>query len=104
MPRIWIEGVLLWAMMAVSGCAAHRTPVLPHGERTMLDIWQSQTAGLGPTNARLLEARQALRRPLTEKDQQPQGAISYTRGAWSEIHRQFRRLPNPDLVMFVFRI
>lgn len=32
----------------------------------------------------------------------PAEAASYTRDAANEIHRQFRRLPNPDLTMYVF--
>ncbi|MBN0393812.1 TIGR03751 family conjugal transfer lipoprotein, partial [Pseudomonas aeruginosa] len=51
----------------------------------------------------LLDARQTLRRPID-----PQQAASandqadYTRTASNEIHSQFKRLPNPDLVMYVF--
>ncbi len=32
----------------------------------------------------------------------PAAAATYTRTAANEIYRQFRRLPNPDLVMYVF--
>ena len=52
----------------------------------------------------MLDARQDLRRPLTEIDLQTAAArqAAYTRSAANEIQRQFRRLPNPDLVMYVF--
>lgn len=50
------------------------------------------------------DARQSLRRPQTEADVQatPATNAAYTRTASTEIYRQFRRLPNPDLVMYVF--
>ena len=50
------------------------------------------------------DARQALRRPLTDTDVQAAPGVQtrYTRTAQNEIYRQFHRLPNPDLVMYVF--
>ena len=52
----------------------------------------------------LLDARQSLRRPLTQADVQaaPAEQMRYTRTAANEVYRQFPRLPNPDLVMYVF--
>src|SRR3546814_11177602 len=49
-------------------------------------------------------ARQGLRRPLVEADVQAAPGVQarYTRTAQNEIYRQFHRLPNPDLVMYVF--
>ncbi|MBN0596109.1 TIGR03751 family conjugal transfer lipoprotein, partial [Pseudomonas aeruginosa] len=69
--------------------------------------WIQETggsAGGGQAARQLLDARQDLRRPLTEADVQavPAAAAAYTRTAANEIYRQFRRLPNPDLVMYVF--
>jgi conjugative transfer region lipoprotein (TIGR03751 family) len=88
------------------GCATSKDELLPRGEHDMRDIWQQETSGGNASLAgrRLLDARQPLRRPLTEADVQaaPAEAASYTREAAREIHRQFRRLPNPDLVMYVF--
>lgn len=114
MRRIWIEAaaaVLMAAMLA--GCASSKDEVLPHGDDTMLDIWDRQTGGStgsaggagGNQAARqLLDARQPLRRPLTEADVQavPAANAGYTRTAVNEIRSQFHRLPNPDLVMYVF--
>ena len=62
------------------------------------------SAGGGQAARQLLDARQGLRRPLTEADVQaaPGMQARYTRTAQNEIHRQFHRLPNPDLVMYVF--
>ncbi|GKS83681.1 TIGR03751 family conjugal transfer lipoprotein [Acidovorax sp. SUPP1855] len=73
----------------------------------MLDVWNAETggsAGAGRQAGPLLDARQSLRRPLTEADVKaaPAGQASYTRTARNEIDRQFHRLPNPDLAMYVF--
>jgi conjugative transfer region lipoprotein (TIGR03751 family) len=99
--------VLLAAIaLATLGCATSKDKLLPHGEHTMLDVWDQETGG-GASSARsrqLLDARQSLRRPLTGADAQATPAVNatYTRSAANEIQRQFHRLPNPDLVMYVF--
>ena len=108
MPRIWIDAaVALLAATLVGGCATSKEKLLPHGDGTMLDIWQQETAGnagVGQAARQLLDARQGLRRPLTEADIQAEPGMQarYTRTAQNEINRQFQRLPNPDLVMYVF--
>ncbi len=98
------------AALVLSGCSTSKEKLLPHGDHTMMDIWQ-QNAGDGSGGAtgraagrQLLDARQSLRRPLTEADIQaaPAEQMRYTRTARNEVHRQFQRLPNPDLVMYVF--
>ncbi|AZF53190.1 putative lipoprotein [Pseudomonas sp. R4-34-07] len=96
----WTKSGLLFALLVLGGCATNPEKVLPHGDATMLDIWNRQTDG-GASTRRLLDARQTLRRPL----QAPVSMVdqtAYTRSAQSEIYRQFQRLPNPDLVMYVF--
>jgi conjugative transfer region lipoprotein (TIGR03751 family) len=92
---------------ALTGCATSKEALLTHGSATMLDIWNQNTGGqLGASgaNRELLDARQALRRPLIETDHTAvlAGNANYTRTARTEIYRQFLRLPNPDLVMYVF--
>ena len=108
MRRIWIEAAaILLAVMMLGGCATSKDQLLPHGDSTMLDVWQQEAggSGVGGQAARqLLDARQSLHRPQTEADVQatPATNAAYTRTASTEIYRQFRRLPNPDLVMYVF--
>lgn len=108
MPRIWINALaILLVAAALSACATKKDKLLPHGDATMLDIWNRETGGAssgGEMARQLLDARQALRRPLTDTDTQslPAAHAAYTRTAQNEIYRQFSRLPNPDLVMYVF--
>ena len=108
MRRNWTDTlVALLVAMALGGCATSKEKVLPHGDHTMLDVWNQETggsAGGGQTARQLLDARQGLRRPLIEADVQaaPANNAGYTRTAANEIYRQFHRLPNPDLVMYVF--
>ena len=108
MHSIWIRPLLLVAVATVlAGCATSKEELMPHGGRTMQDIWHQQAGdgGSGQVARRqLLDARQSLRRPLSDADVQaaPAEQMRYTRTAANEIHHQFPRLPNPDLVMYVF--
>jgi conjugative transfer region lipoprotein (TIGR03751 family) len=91
--------------VALGGCATSKEALLTHDSVSMLDIWD-QHAGSPPRSTRvnreLLHARQALRRSLIEREHGVLAAnAAYTRTAQNEIHRQFPRLPNPDLVMYV---
>ncbi|WP_397458521.1 TIGR03751 family conjugal transfer lipoprotein [Pseudomonas asplenii] len=101
----WISAGLLSITLLAGGCSTNQEELLPHGESTMLDIWEQQTDGRtdgGPSVRRLLDARQTLRRPLEDSTPLFVDQAIYTRTAQSEIYRQFQRLPNPDLVMYVF--
>lgn len=105
---IWTRPLaVVLALAALTSCATHKEELLPHGDSTMRDIWllEAGDGGTGHLATRwLLDARQSLRRPLTDGDVLEAPAINahYTRTALNEIRRQFHRLPNPDLVMYVF--
>ncbi len=95
------------AVALLGGCTTNKEKLLTHGDNTMLDIWQQQTgssASGGQAARQQLDARQALRRPIGSGDINAVFTenIAYTRTAANEIHRQFHRLPNPDLLMYVF--
>ena len=108
MPRTWTNWLALLAVVfALGSCATSKEELLPHDNTTMLNIWDVETGGSvggGQVARQLLDARQSLRRPLTEANVQaaPAEQARYTRTAQNEIYRQFRRLPNPDLVLYVF--
>lgn len=100
-------GFIVLALMTLAGCATRKDALLPHGKKTMPELWSEYSGGLGdgsPAEGTLVNAREKLRRPLT--DREAQSALSqnasYTRSAESEIDRQFKRLPDPDLIMYVF--
>lgn len=116
MRRIWTDaptapgrrsGWLLIATLGLGGCATHQQALLSHNDDTMLDIWQRAAVFAdsgGGAERTLQQARLILRRPLTDTEHQQTTAAqtSYTRTAATEIQQQFPRLPNPDLVLYVF--
>lgn len=99
-PDRLLVGGLLAVVVSVSGCSTSKDDMLPAGDGTMLDLWQNKASSKQSS----LDARQALRRELSANEGQQVRAVeeSYTRTAESEISQQFPRLPNPDLVMYVF--
>ncbi|APS30459.1 TIGR03751 family conjugal transfer lipoprotein [Pectobacterium brasiliense] len=99
---------IMLSVSVLTGCATSKEDVLPHGGRTMQDIWQQESGNGGRVGQmayrQLLDARQSLRRPLSHADRQaaPAEQAHYTRTAANEVRSQFQRLPNPDLLMYVF--
>lgn len=97
----WINAVVLGAVVTLlTGCSTSKEKLLPHGPQTMLDVWDQGTVG-SAAGRQLLDARAELRRPVNAGSPLAENA-SYSRTAQNEIYSQFRRLPNPDLVMYVF--
>lgn len=91
----WISSALVAAML--TGCATNKDDLFPHEGTTMQDIWQQSGNGM---QRDLMDARSLLRRDVGDTPVVNQS--SYTRTAANEIYSQFHRLPNPDLVMYVF--
>ena len=98
-----LSAIVISALL-VSACATSKDELLPHGENIMLDVWDQGTAGgAGSTASRqLLDARQGLRRPLATETEALEANKSFSRTSQNEIYSQFKRLPNPDLVMYVY--
>jgi len=98
--------ILIALTIWLAGCSTTKDAMLTHDDKTMLDIWEVGTGGsAGSQQSRqLMDARQSLRRPITSVDIQLAPAVqaTYTRTATNEIYSQFQRLPNPDMVMYVF--
>ncbi|APV90390.1 TIGR03751 family conjugal transfer lipoprotein [Salmonella enterica] len=83
-------------LLALAGCSTSQEDLLPVDKNTtMTSIWGRETGG----NA-LYDQRSQLRRPLAEISVPEQQ--SYTRTAENEVLAQFKRLPNPDMTMYVF--
>lgn len=84
-------------LVALAGCSTSQEDLLPvNKDTTMMSIWGRQTGGSNT----LYDQRSELRRPLMEISAQEQQ--SYTRTAENETQAQFKRLPNPDMTMYVF--
>ena len=92
---------LLLSTLLTSGCVTDKEHLLPHGPQTMVDIWDGNTQQMAShrVDRPLQQARSQLRRPAAEAVDDP---LSYARTAQNEIYSQFKRLPNPDLVLYVF--
>ncbi|WP_416778642.1 TIGR03751 family conjugal transfer lipoprotein [Xenorhabdus budapestensis] len=97
MRKIKRYSVLCLAGLLTS-CATSKDTLLPAGEQTVLAMWQGNKAGHTTVQAR------ALRRTLTgtERRRALEAPYHYSRSAAQEISQQFPRLPNPDMVMYVY--
>ncbi|MHB0818463.1 TIGR03751 family conjugal transfer lipoprotein [Stutzerimonas stutzeri] len=92
---------ILISLLALAGCSTSSEEMLPRGDTTMMDLWNRSGSG---SKQQLVDARASLRRPLTEQQMQqhPREQATYSRSAENEIYNLFPRLPNPDLVMYVY--
>lgn len=99
--RLINYGACLAVALLSTGCATSKEELLPHGDNTMMDVWEQGSSGSSnsASSRQLLDARLSLRRPLEDGRAEN---VAYTRTAQNEIYSQFKRLPNPDLVMYVF--
>lgn len=105
MPRAWIKQVLVACLaLQALGCASDKEKVLPHGPVTMLDLWEAHTQDASSGRASsLIAARATLKQgPIVSSQSPDRSATNYSRTSENEINAQFKRLPNPDLVMFIF--
>ena len=83
------------------GCSTSQEELLPTGDGTMMDIWRN---GGGSAQSGVQEARNALQfvRPIDSTTANKGQLDNYTRTTANEAKNLFPRLPNPDLVMFIF--
>lgn len=106
-PKVCFSLIIAVLLPSLPGCSTSKDEMLPHGDNTMLDVWDQGTTGaIGNAGSRqLLDARLALRRSLdSDPGKSLQANSTFTRTSQNEIYSQFKRLPNPDLVMYVFLI
>ncbi|EML5855016.1 TIGR03751 family conjugal transfer lipoprotein [Klebsiella pneumoniae subsp. pneumoniae] len=104
--RLKKGSVLCALVFLLAGCATSKEALLPAGNSDMMAIWSGRQADPDSADSRTVTetARSVLRRALTndEAARRQQANTAYTRTQHSEIHQQFPRLPNPDMVMYVF--
>jgi conjugative transfer region lipoprotein (TIGR03751 family) len=92
--------MLVVVPLALSGCSTSKEEMLPPGDSTMLELWNDGASATHATN----ESRTTLRRPVTDSEREisQQVSNSYSRTQENEIQQTFPRLPNPDMVMYIF--
>ncbi|MDC9604381.1 TIGR03751 family conjugal transfer lipoprotein [Xenorhabdus griffiniae] len=85
--------VLFFASTLLMGCVTSKEKLMPAGEHNMIEIWQGK-AGVKASSGQLIQqARNTQLRPLEMHGQE---------NKITEISQQFPRLPNPDMIMYVF--
>ncbi len=101
--RVFLVCLFILTVILLTGCSTTKEEMLPTGEHTMLELWNGAD-GEGGTARQSTAARDALRRPLTDDEHRKgtQDDRSYSRTQESEISQQFSRLPNPDMVMYLY--
>ncbi|ELD0454371.1 TIGR03751 family conjugal transfer lipoprotein [Escherichia coli] len=92
--------LLVLVALLLVGCSTSKDEILPPGDGTMLDLWQNKASSARTTT----EARSVLRRGLTDTEMATRQTLeeSYTRDAQNEIQQLFPRLPNPDMVIYIY--
>ena len=98
MKVLMMMGVILAASSVLTGCSTSQGDLLPTGDATMKDIWNkggndSNITSYRTPNGRLIDAPNY----VSSREQQ-----TYTRTAENEVKNLFPRLPNPDLVIYVY--
>ncbi|MBU9819898.1 TIGR03751 family conjugal transfer lipoprotein [Rahnella sp. BCC 1045] len=88
------------AVMLLAGCSTSKDAMLPPGDSNMLELWND---GASTTHA-TTEGRATLRRGLNDSEHSVSTSVSesYSRTQENEIQQTFPRLPNPDMVMYVY--
>lgn len=89
---------IIISALAVTGCTTSTQELLPTNGSTMKDIWDK-----GASNNELHIYRSQNGRKLDPVDYIPNSEQrAYTRTAENEINNLFPRLPNPDLIMYIY--
>lgn len=96
--------VLLLAGVMLTGCSTSKEEMMPAGDNDMMAVWQGKTTSATGQGTATETARATLRRGLTVQENTAHQSMhdDYTRTEATEIRQQFPRLPNPDMVMYVF--
>ncbi|HEK0788390.1 TPA: TIGR03751 family conjugal transfer lipoprotein [Proteus mirabilis] len=87
-------------ILLLAGCSTSKEEILPTGNNTMRDIWQSK---VGEIKTEKRQER-AIQRGLLGSDNLPNHLInkSEIQQAKKHIQHHFPRLPNPDMVIYIY--
>lgn len=98
--RHWTKTVCgVVGSLLLGGCMTTKDELLPTDGPTMREIYHNHEQGGSSAQTRAQVLGGLRERALAAGDVDLR---DYTRTAHNEIDRQFARLPNPDLVLFVF--
>lgn len=91
---------LIFILSFITACSTSQETLLPTNGMSMQDIWKNADSG----QTAPVEALNALYfvRPIDSIATNIAENKHYTRTAANEVDNLFPRLPNPDLVMYVF--
>lgn len=91
--------LLIAGLLLLSGCGSSKEQILPSGDSTMRTVWQQKT-GKTPDHV----TRQYLQRRSVTDTTPPRRTMAKhdIRDAANEIRQRFPRLPNPDMVIYIF--
>ncbi|ENG3801076.1 MULTISPECIES: TIGR03751 family conjugal transfer lipoprotein [Proteus] len=92
--------VSLVMILLLTGCSTSKEEILPTGHNTMRDIWQSK---VGEIKTEKYQER-AIRRGLTGSDNPPRHLVNKSdiQQAKENVQHHFPRLPNPDMVIYIY--
>lgn len=93
-----LAAIILFSAVTITGCSTSKEKMFPHSSETMNDIYNQKTGGGADQR---FDNRYELRRELGDISQSLE-TINHTRSAKVEINNLFKRLPNPDLVMYIY--
>ena len=94
--------VFFLILISLGGCATSQKELLsvPEG-KTMRDVWDDKTGSANPLASTGTSMATVVRR-ASEGLPSLRDNVHYSRNVTNEINSQFVRLPNPDLVIYVF--
>ncbi|MCC3701667.1 TIGR03751 family conjugal transfer lipoprotein [Rouxiella badensis] len=98
----WMSLGVLIAGVALVGCTTDKNHLLPAGKNTMLELWHGQDEDQSVSmNDQLQHFPE---RPLSDNQQKPRAVDTVANNTvrHAQIARQFTRLPNPDMFIYIY--
>jgi conjugative transfer region lipoprotein (TIGR03751 family) len=94
---------MLIMMTYLAGCTTSQETLLPvDPDTSMMTLWSQRSGGAQALLEQRSQLRSQLRRPLNDPAALTTVLQNYTRTAENETRSQFVRLPDPDMVMYIW--